>query len=140
MPKNDDINFWKSFTTGMRDTLIKALGPPPAGITEQDHHVKVRDGSSILIRSYTPDKAPEGGSPLIVQFHGGGFCVGAIENEAPTCRTLALKLGAVVLNVEYRLAPEFKFPTAVNDALDSVKWVGGDNPPHFMSCNGIANV
>jgi acetyl esterase/lipase len=127
MPKNDDITFWKNMSLGRRDVVIKGLGPPPKGITEQDHQVKMRDGTKIVIRSYTPDKAPEGGSPLIVQFHGGGFCVGGLENETPTCRNLALELGAVVLNVEYRLAPEFKFPLPVNDAWDSVKWVRSNN-------------
>ena len=104
-----------------RDRICAALGPTPAGIIEADHEVEMRDGKYITIRSYTPDKIPEGGSPLIVIFHGGGFCIGGLENDTGTCRDFALQLGAVALNVDYRLAPESPFPVPVNDAWDSVK-------------------
>lgn len=122
LPTSTDIQFWKKMGAMNRDNTYAALGPPPAGITEADHEAEMRDGKSIIIRSYTPDKAPEGGSPLIVMFHGGGFAIGGLENEQASSRDLAVQLGAVVLSVDYRLAPENPFPTPVNDAWDSVKW------------------
>jgi len=125
-PKNYDINFWKTVTAARRPTVIQAVGPPPAGVTEHDHQVKMRDGASILVRSYSPVTAPKDGSPLIVIFHGGGFCIGELESETPNCRNLVLEFGAVALNVEYRLAPEFKFPTPINDSWDVVKWAAAN--------------
>jgi acetyl esterase/lipase len=123
MPASTDVQFWKKMGEIGRDRIYAALGPTPTGISEVDHEVEMRDGTSITIRSYTPDKAPECGSPLIVLFHGGGFTIGGLENEHATCRDFAVQLGAVVLNVGYRLAPENPFPAPVNDAWDSVKWV-----------------
>jgi acetyl esterase/lipase len=55
-------------------------------------------------------------------FHGGGFCLGNLENETEFCRRWA-DLGGVAVNVDYRLAPEFSFPTPVYDAYDALKWV-----------------
>lgn len=86
----------------------------------------MRDGASIIIRSYQPDKMLEGGSPLIVLYHGGGFALGGLESETMTCRSISMSLGAVVCNVDYRLAPDYKFPTAAHDAWDALKWVGSE--------------
>lgn len=55
--------------------------------------------------------------------HGGGFCLGGLENEELNCRNFAEKLGAVCVNVDYRLAPEHPFPAAVDDSWDALKWV-----------------
>jgi acetyl esterase/lipase len=122
MPVSSDVHFWKKMGLLSRDRIYAALGPTPEGITEADNEVKMRDGKSITIRSYTPNQTPKGGSPLIIMYHGGGFCIGGLENETGTCRDFALQLGAVVLNVDYRLAPENPFPIPVNDAWDALKW------------------
>ena len=103
-------------------------GPPIPSVLEEDHHVSTRDGSSITVRSYTPEHAPAKGSPLVVYFHGGGFCIGDLLTGTPLCRTLALKLDAVVLNVAYRLAPEYPFPIPIYDCWDTLQWVSG----HFL--------
>lgn len=55
--------------------------------------------------------------------HGGGWCLGGLENEELNCRNFAQRLGCVCLNVDYRLAPEHPFPAAVNDSWDALKWV-----------------
>ena len=55
--------------------------------------------------------------------HGGGWCLGGLENEELNCRNFAQQLGCVCLNVDYRLAPEHPFPAAVNDSWDALKWV-----------------
>jgi acetyl esterase len=75
----------------------------------------------IPARAYTPASAKNSGG--VVYFHGGGFVIGDVESHDPFCRALANASGSVVISVDYRLAPEHKFPTAVNDAIDSVKWV-----------------
>lgn len=92
----------------------------------EDRHIPTRDGSEITARIYTPHKEIQGGHPLFVIFHGGGFCIGDLENEELNSRLFCEKLGFVVVNVDYRLAPEHPFPTPVNDAWDAVKWV---SPP-----------
>lgn len=102
------------------------MGGPVAGVAEADHDVPVRDGSSIVARSYTPDEAPPKGRPLIVMYHGGGFCIGDLLTITPLCRVLAMKLGAVVLNIAYRLAPEHQFPIPIYDLWDALQWVGLD--------------
>jgi acetyl esterase/lipase len=110
----------------MKPMIEAQVGGPAAGVVEADHDVPTRDGSSIVVRSYIPDQAPPKGSPLIVMYHGGGFCIGDLLTLTPLCRILAMKLGAVVLNVAYRLAPEHQFPIPVYDSWDALQWVGLD--------------
>lgn len=57
--------------------------------------------------------------------HGGGWCLGDLDNEALLCRKWCEEFGGVSFNVDYRLAPEHKFPTGVEDAYDALLWVGG---------------
>jgi acetyl esterase len=61
--------------------------------------------------------------PALVYFHGGGFVFGNLETHDTICRALAKESGAVVIAVDYRLAPEHKFPAAVDDALAATLWV-----------------
>ena len=82
----------------------------------------VRDGSKIRVRVYVPVERPPNGSPLIVMFHEGGWSMGDLTDEDLNCRLFTRDLGAVSVNVEYRLAPEHPFPTSVTDAYDVVKW------------------
>mmetsp|Transcript_20142 Transcript_20142/g.77105 ORF Transcript_20142/g.77105 Transcript_20142/m.77105 type:complete len:572 (-) Transcript_20142:29-1744(-) len=67
----------------------------------------------------------DGPFPVLLWFHGGGFCLGSIENQVyqMICRFLANKAGCVVVSVEYRLAPDFKFPTQVEDAYMALQYV-----------------
>ena len=80
-----------------------------------EHH-----GFSIPLRLYTPENA---GNSIIVYFHGGGFVFGNIESHDGICRLAANRSRCKVLSVDYRLAPEYKFPAALDDALEALKWV-----------------
>jgi acetyl esterase len=62
--------------------------------------------------------------PTILFFHGGGFVIGDLDTHEDHCRLLAAEVGAVVLAVEYRLAPEHPFPAAYEDCLAAVRWAG----------------
>ncbi|KAI9752239.1 MAG: hypothetical protein M4579_005715 [Chaenotheca gracillima] len=93
-----------------------------SGLFIEDRKIETRDNAKIGVRIYRPDVTPEGGSPLVVVFHGGAFCMGGLGNEDDTCRHLVRQLHVVAVNVDYRLAPENPFPTAVHDSYDSVKW------------------
>jgi acetyl esterase/lipase len=68
---------------------------------------------------------PETGSglPALVYFHGGGFVIGNLDTVDRTLRALCNASGCVIISVDYRLAPEHKFPAAVNDAVAAVKYV-----------------
>lgn len=78
-------------------------------------------GGSIPLRVYTP--AGTGPFPALVFFHGGGWVLGSIEGSDATCRSLANAAGCVVVSVEYRLAPEHKFPAAADDCYAATRWV-----------------
>jgi acetyl esterase/lipase len=94
-----------------------------ANVHTDDITIPARDGFAIPARIYKPVTPPSSGSPLVVIFHGGGFVLGGLDGEHPACKNYVTKYGAIVVNVDYRLAPEYKFPAGVNDAWDSVKWV-----------------
>lgn len=83
--------------------------------------IKTRDGSEILIRIYQRAQGDQG--PVMVMLHGGGWILGDLDNEALLCRRWCEECGGLSINVEYRLAPEYKFPTAVFDCYDAVLWV-----------------
>jgi len=80
------------------------------------------NGGQIHLRVYTP-KIGKGPFPLIVYYHGGGFVIANLDVYNASAQALAEQVGAVVVSVAYRLAPENKFPTAHNDAFAAYEWV-----------------
>ncbi|AMR31705.1 lipase [Mucilaginibacter sp. PAMC 26640] len=80
------------------------------------------DGGSIHARIYVP-KTGKSNYPVIVYYHGGGFVIANLDVYDASANVLADKVGAVVVSVAYRLAPEHKFPIAHNDAFAAYKWV-----------------
>lgn len=91
------------------------------GVRKSEIQIPARDGSSLRAVVYCPESAGPG--PLFVYFHGGGFVFGFPEAYEAAFEILTKELGFTVLGVAYRLAPEAVFPTAANDAWDSLKWV-----------------
>ena len=92
----------------------------------------------IGLRIYTPVAAGGAALPAIVYFHGGGFVVGDLDCYNGLCRTLANESGCRVVSVDYRLAPEHKFPAAVEDGFAALKWVGANAPDLSLDPNRIA--
>ncbi|RYP48444.1 hypothetical protein DL768_005646 [Monosporascus sp. mg162] len=124
---------------------LRYLPGPIAEVTEEDRKIPVRGGSEITIRVYKPVTKKEGGSPLIVMFHEGGWGMGDLSDEEVNCRLFSRELGAVCVNVEYRLAPEHPFPTWINDAWDALQWcaqhaseLGADPSRGFVVGGGSA--
>jgi acetyl esterase len=77
-------------------------------------------GGPIPVRLYYPrDQSPCGAAMF---FHGGGWVLGNLESHDPTCRALAAGSGALVVSVDYRLAPEHKFPAAADDSYAATRW------------------
>ncbi len=93
----------------------------PEPIAKVEDRTILGPGGEIPIRIYTPDgKGPLG---ALVYFHGGGWVLGDIAVTDQPCRMLANQSGCVVVSVEYRLAPEHKFPAAPDDCYAATKWV-----------------
>jgi acetyl esterase len=82
--------------------------------------IPARDGHRMPARLYAPSR---GRLPALVFFHGGGFTIGSIESHDVLCRELSRLSGCAVVSVAYRLAPEHRFPVAVNDAWDATQWL-----------------
>jgi acetyl esterase/lipase len=59
----------------------------------------------------------------MVMYHGGGFFMGDLDTETSNCAILCEHMGFVVVDVDYRLAPEYPFPTGINDSWDALQWV-----------------
>lgn len=78
-------------------------------------------GGKIHLRIYTP-KEGSGPHPLIVYYHGGGFVIANLDVYNASAQALSEQVGAIVVSVAYRLAPENKFPTAHNDAFAAYEW------------------
>jgi len=66
----------------------------------------------------------EVGLPILVYFHGGGWVLGDLDTHDGTCRSIAKLIDGIVVSVDYRLAPEHKFPTALDDSYAAALWVG----------------
>ena len=79
---------------------------------------EARDGHPLGARLYAPDRSVV---PVLLYLHGGGFTIGGLETHDSLCRQLALRSGAAVVSLDYRLAPEHRFPTAVHDAWDALR-------------------
>lgn len=78
----------------------------------------------IPLRLYRPAGAAADASlPVLVYFHGGGFVIGDLDTHDVLCRELANGAGSAVVAVDYRMAPEFRFPCAVDDSLAAAYWV-----------------
>jgi acetyl esterase len=77
-------------------------------------------GGPIAVRIYRPKDALRA---VLVYFHGGGWVLGSLESADASCRALANRSRTVVISIDYRLAPETKFPGAVEDAYAAVRWV-----------------
>ncbi len=89
----------------------------------EDLHVPMRDGARIRARLYHPfEPSWAEPQPALVYYHGGGFTVGSVDTHDALCRMFARDARCCVLSVDYRLAPEHKFPTAVDDAFDALRW------------------
>ncbi|OYY52616.1 MAG: alpha/beta hydrolase [Polaromonas sp. 39-63-203] len=82
--------------------------------------IPTRDGAMLSARLYAPSMGP---LPALLYFHGGGFNIGSVATHDALCRDLSHQAGCLVVSVDYRLAPEHRFPTAANDAWDALQWL-----------------
>ncbi len=112
---------------------------PPEVYSALDRTIEGPHGS-LPIRIYTPAEArtPMG---ILMYFHGGGWVLGNLETHDIVCRNLANGAGCVVVSVDYRLAPEHKFPAAPEDCYAATKWAAAnaaalDGDPRLLAVGG----
>ena len=106
-----------------RETRPASTPPAPAIGTVKDLTADGPDGP-IPLRLYRPEGvAASTALPVLLFFHGGGWVIGDMETHDVLCRQLTAGAGIRVVNVDYRLAPEHKFPAAVDDAWAATRWV-----------------
>jgi acetyl esterase len=96
-----------------------------AGSADPEEEVEDRSiptpAGPLRLRLYRPPTA--GPAPLVTYFHGGGWVIGDVDTHDGSCRILSRRTGAVVVSVDYRLAPEHRFPAALDDCDAAVAWV-----------------
>ena len=120
-----------------RNPFFAALGGPPPSVSKVENRSIPGPSGKISVRIYTPEFGMNdaAGYPLLVYFHGGGWLLGNLDTHDSFCRSFANTSGCIVVSVDYRLAPENRFPAAVEDAYAAVCWVR-ENARHF---NGDAS-
>jgi acetyl esterase len=94
--------------------------------------------AEIPLRIYTPVAAGGAALPGLVYFHGGGFVLGDLDCYDGLCRTLANESGCRVISVDYRLAPEYPFPAAVEDSFAALTWIEANALDLGIDANDIA--
>jgi acetyl esterase len=86
----------------------------------EDIRIPAADATPLPARIYA---ASHDKLPVLLYFHGGGFVIGNLETHDSLCRQLALRSGAAVIALDYRLAPEHQFPVAVEDSWAAIDWL-----------------
>lgn len=103
-----------------------ALGGPGDPIAEAADRIVPGPHGDIPIRVYRPNVSTSGPLPCLVYFHGGGWVLGNVDSTDAICRAVANRAGCVVVSVEYRLSPEYKFPIPLDDCYAATEWVAAN--------------
>ena len=99
---------------------MAAIAGEPAEIAEVADRSLATAAGAVPVRVYRNAK---GQLPVLLYFHGGGWVIGDLDSHDHTCRALAADSGACVIAVDYRRAPEHKYPSAVDDCYGALSWV-----------------
>ncbi len=87
----------------------------------ENYSIPARSGHSIPARLWAPTDAP--GLPVMLYLHGGGFVIGGIDTCEAMCRSVAAQSGVAVVAIDYRLAPEHKYPAGLQDSWAALQWL-----------------
>ena len=118
------------------DTTAVLLQKRPPRIKTVDHMIDL-DDDQIMIREYIP-KDFKANDHSMLFFHGGGFSIGSIKTHDPVCKFLSKMLGWKIFSVEYRLAPEHRFPTPLEDCDQAMDWLIKNADEFEIDMNKIA--
>ncbi|GAA4684968.1 alpha/beta hydrolase [Pseudonocardia yuanmonensis] len=106
----------------------------PEGVSVSEQKVPSADGHGVRLRVYRPDRRTSDG--VVYHVHGGGFILGDLGSSHLRNAEIAREVGADVVAVDYRLAPEWPFPTPVEDVYAGLVWIGGGAVLHGVSAGG----
>lgn len=106
--------------------MREAMKQPVPDMAEVRNLAADGPAGAIPLRLYRSRSASAQGAPCMVFFHGGGWVVGDLDTHDIQCRAFADAMGGVVIAVDYRLAPEHKFPAAVDDACMATTWIAAN--------------
>lgn len=131
----------------MNDEMIKMIRQmPPGAMPSPDLPVgelgKVQDltmpgpAGEIALRLFDP-RASRGAGPVVVFYHGGGFIVGSIDTHAALAAEISRHLDLPVVSVEYRLAPENRWPAATDDAEAAARWIAANGAAFDREFTGL---
>jgi cation diffusion facilitator CzcD-associated flavoprotein CzcO/acetyl esterase/lipase len=122
-----DLPPMESLPVGEARAFVEAAAaerPPGPEVGEIVDGVLPGPAGQLRYRLYRP--ASPGPHPVIAYFHGGGWVLGSQESDDPFCRDLCVRSGAVIVSVDYRHAPESRFPAAADDAFAAVEWIAAN--------------
>ena len=108
------------------DAFMKLLGGKAAPVSEIVDRSMPGPAGPMRVRIYRPAGTVARLLPTILYLHGGGWVIGSLEGYDLACRYFCARSGCAVVAVDYRLAPEHKFPAAVDDALSSYRWLAAE--------------
>ena len=120
----------QALRAGYLRTAQELGGPAEEVAAVEDVSIARADGSALAVRAYTP-QAPAQPPGALIWFHGGGWVMGDLDGFDHVARALANASGQVVISVDYRLAPEYPHPAAVDDGELAVRWAVGEGAVHL---------
>ncbi|MFV0296765.1 MAG: alpha/beta hydrolase [Hyphomicrobiaceae bacterium] len=101
----------------------RRLAGEPAPVARVENTVVANGEHRVPVRIYFPEENPTRPLPAYIYAHGGGFVVGDLDMVDAACRTICKDAGIVVISIDYRLAPEHKFPAGLDDTIAATRWV-----------------
>lgn len=118
--------------------MIGLVGPKDVPIGKVENLTAPGPAGDLALRVYSPVAAGSKALPALIFFHGGGFVIGDLDTYDGLCRIFANEAGVRVISVDYRLAPEHKFPAAVDDAIAAANWVEANAAMLGIDANRLA--
>jgi acetyl esterase len=122
----------------MMVAMTEVIGPKDVPIGKVTNLTCRGPGGDIPLRMYTPVAPQAETLPALVFFHGGGFVIGNLDTHDGLCRMLANESGARIIAVDYRLAPEHKFPAAIDDSFAALNFVEANAAELGVDANRLA--
>jgi len=122
------------------ERMVQARGIEPGPVGAIENRAVPGRGGDLPVRIYRPDVDAEH-LPALIYYHGGGHVIGDLDTHDAVARNLCNGAGCVVVSVDYRLAPEDKFPAAADDAVAAIQWCAAHGPdigidPRRMAVGG----
>ena len=119
------------------ERMVKARGIAPAAVAAVEDRAIPGPVGDLPVRIYRPERNVDP-LPALVYYHGGGHVIGNLDTHDAVARNLCNGVGCVVVSVDYRLAPEHKFPAAAEDAFAAVHWCAAHGPETGIDPRRIA--